>query len=274
MPNRIIKESICTSDNLDKLSPEAEVFFYRLMVTCDDYGIMFAAPSILRSKCFPWRIDKIKDKDIEKWRTELIEAELIFLYEYDGKTYLKFSKWEQHQQVRANKSKYPTPDMEGVNLISNDINGNQKISNVPVFDISNRNSNRDKIIGEYTTNSELKQTIFDFIEMRNKIKKPMTDKAISLLLKKLSELATTDEEKILILEQSIANSWQGVFPLKQGQAQKNGFDNFEGRKYDGKALEAAWVEKSRKPTFNNFENRTYDTSSLKDKLLKKGRGEL
>jgi len=55
---------------------------------------------------------------------------------------------------------------------------------------------------------------------------------------------------------------------------KSGFDNFEGRKYDGKALEAAWVEKSRKPTFNNFENRTYDTASLKEKLLKKGRGEL
>ena len=61
---------------------------------------------------------------------------------------------------------------------------------------------------------------------------------------------------------------------KQGQARKNGFDNFEGRKYDGKALEAAWVEKSRKSTFNNFENRTYDTASLKEKLLKKGRGEL
>lgn len=221
MPNRIIKESICTSDNLDKLSPEAEVFFYRLMVTCDDYGIMFAAPSILRSKCFPWRIDKIKDKDIEKWRTELIEAELIFLYEYDGKTYLKFSKWEQHQQVRANKSKYPTPDLEGVQLIAIDSKCNQPQANVPVIVIENRNSNRDKIIGEYTTNPELKQTILDFIEMRNKIKKPMTDKAISLLLKKLSELATTDEEKILILEQSIANSWQGVFELKGGNSNRS-----------------------------------------------------
>jgi hypothetical protein len=54
--------------------------------------------------------------------------------------------------------------------------------------------------------------------------------------------------KIAILEQSIFNNWKGVFPLKQGQAQKNGFDNFE--------------------------KRTYDTASLKEKLLKKGRGEL
>jgi hypothetical protein len=231
LPNRIIKESICTSDNLDKLTPEAEVFFYRLMVTCDDYGIMFAAPSILRSKCYPWKIDKIKDKDIEKWRTELVESELIFLYTYDGKMYLKFTKWEEHQQVRATKSKYPTPDMEGVNLISNDINSNQSQANVPVIVIENRNRNRDKIIGEYTANENLKQTILDFMEMRNKIKKPMTDKAIGIMLKKLSELASTDEKKISVLEQSIANSWQGVFPLKEaGQTQqKNGFDNFQKR---------------------------------------------
>jgi hypothetical protein len=214
LPNRIIKESICTSDNLDKLTAEAEVFFYRLMVTCDDYGIMFAAPSILRSKCYPWKIDKIKDKDIEKWRSELVEAKLIFLYEYNDKLYLKFIKWEEHQQVRANKSKYPTPDLQGVRLISNDFNGNQPQANVPVIEISNRNSNRDKIIGEYTTNSNLKQTILDFMEMRNKIKKPMTDKAVTLLLKKLNEMSKNDESKIAILEASITNSWQGIFELK------------------------------------------------------------
>jgi hypothetical protein len=236
LPNRIIKESICTSDNLDKLTAEAEVFFYRLMVVCDDYGIMFAAPSILRSKCYPWKIDKIKDKDVEKWRTELVEAELIFLYTYDGKMYLKFTKWEEHQQVRATKSKYPTPDLEGVQLISIDIKSIQPKSNVPVIVIGNSNSNRDKIIGEYTTNSDLKQTILDFMEMRNKIKKPMTDKAITLLLKKLSELASTDETKIAILEQSIANSWQGIFELKGGTAngsnkQPNG-ENKQTFKFD------------------------------------------
>ena len=36
MPNRIIRESICTSDSIDKLSWFEEVLFYRLIVNCDD----------------------------------------------------------------------------------------------------------------------------------------------------------------------------------------------------------------------------------------------
>lgn len=148
MPNRILKETICTSENLNTLDPEAEIFLYRLIVTCDDYGIFFANTSILRAKCFPLRIDKIKDKDVEKWIKALVEAKLIFLYEYEDREYLKLSKWENHQQVRATKSKYPTPDMEGIRLISNDIHCNQLQANVPVFvsvsDSSKRIRNRDK----------------------------------------------------------------------------------------------------------------------------------
>jgi len=148
MPNRILKETICTSENLNSLDTDAEVFLYRLIVTCDDYGIFFANTSILRAKCFPLRIDKIKDKDIEKWIKALVDANLIFLYENEGRQYLKLSKWDRHQQVRATKSKYPTPDMENSRLISIDINCNQLLANVPVFvsvsDSSNRKRNRDK----------------------------------------------------------------------------------------------------------------------------------
>lgn len=133
MPNRIIKESICTSDNLNILTPEVEVFFYRLMVNCDDYGIMDARPSILRAKCFALKLDSVTEDAIEGWLKVLAskEVRLIFLYECDGKRYLKFTNWEIHQQIRAKRSKYPTPDSESVNLISFDINGNHVIANVP-----------------------------------------------------------------------------------------------------------------------------------------------
>ena len=55
--------------------------------------------------------------------------------------------------------------------------------------------------------------------MRKTIKKPLTDKAKELILSKLSKMADGDEEKIAILNQSIENSWQGVFPLKNQQRQ-------------------------------------------------------
>jgi hypothetical protein len=50
--------------------------------------------------------------------------------------------------------------------------------------------------------------------MRKKIKKPMTERAEELLIKKLNDLSGNEKEQIAILNQSIMNSWLGVFPLR------------------------------------------------------------
>lgn len=65
------------------------------------------------------------------------------------------------------------------------------------------------------TTSLLEQSFNDFKAMRNKIKKPMTDRAEAAIRKKLAQLASTDEEKIAIIEQSIVSCWLDVFPLRQ-----------------------------------------------------------
>ena len=53
-----------------------------------------------------------------------------------------------------------------------------------------------------------------FEEMRRKIKRPLTDRARQLTLGKLSELRAQGHASKAVLEQSILNSWQGVFPLR------------------------------------------------------------
>ncbi|MEK0313711.1 hypothetical protein [Cohnella sp. 56] len=80
------------------------------------------------------------------------------------------------------------------------------------------------LFAAYTSNPDLISCLDSFSELRKKIKKPLTDRAITLLLGKLDELATGDVDKIAILEQSILNSWQGIFPLKgeTGNAQPRG----------------------------------------------------
>ena len=125
MPNRILKESICTSDNMNELSPEEESFFYRLLVNCDDYGRFDARPTILRAKCFPLKIDKIKDTQIEKWLGSLVANRLIDIYTVSGISYLQVSTWERHQQIRAKRSKYPSIDNRDT---SSDNIGNQMIA--------------------------------------------------------------------------------------------------------------------------------------------------
>ncbi len=128
MPNRIIKESITTSCEVDNLTADEERFFYRLIVICDDFGRMDARPAILRAKCFPLKIDQISDDDIKRWLSGLEGQGLVFMYEVDGKAYLQMATWERHQQKRAKHSKYPAPD-SGMN--TSDIKCNQVQSNVP-----------------------------------------------------------------------------------------------------------------------------------------------
>lgn len=68
---------------------------------------------------------------------------------------------------------------------------------------------------DYTDNAELLEALDGFVEMRKKIKAPLTEHAFSLLLKKLDGMGNTDEEKAAIVNQSVMNSWKGLFPLKQ-----------------------------------------------------------
>ena len=76
----------------------------------------------------------------------------------------------------------------------------------------------------------------DYVAMRKQIKKPMSDRAIELAKEKLDKLSGGDVAKaVAILNQSIMNSWQGLFEVKTGSATK--FGNFEQRKYDYSKLE-------------------------------------
>ena len=84
-----------------------------------------------------------------------------------------------------------------------------------------KESSLDLIINNYTSNSELVETLQDFLKMRKSQKKPMTDRALKTLLKKLDTLATTDEEKIERLEESICNCWLTVYPAKQYNTPSN-----------------------------------------------------
>lgn len=107
MPNRIIKESICTSEEIDGLTAFQETFFYRLIVNCDDFGRLDAREKILKSKLFP--LKDVREDNIKAALLALSSAELVILYEVDGKPFLQMRTWDKHQQVRAKKSKYPAP---------------------------------------------------------------------------------------------------------------------------------------------------------------------
>jgi len=147
MPNRIIKESICTSEELANISPEAEVLFYRLIVKADDFGLFHGNPKIIIGSCFPLSFPK--ESKVQSWLDELCRAGLVATYTADdGKKYLKLLSWDKHQQRRASKSKFPLPvsfdsTCKQKKSDARDNTCNQMLANVPVNENENVNEERE-----------------------------------------------------------------------------------------------------------------------------------
>lgn len=118
MPNRLIKESICTSDTIDALGWFDEVFFYRLTVNVDDYGRFDARPAILRSRLFPLKVG-VTDEAVRGALGRLEEAGLVTVYTVGGKPYLFLQTWDKHQRIRNALSKFPAPDDNPLTIDSN-----------------------------------------------------------------------------------------------------------------------------------------------------------
>ena len=114
---------------------------------------------------------------------------------------------------------------------------------------TNKNNKNIKNIKEckeiiYSDVPELNETIIAFIDYRKSIKKPMSDRAITLLLGKLNKMSNSVQVQIEILNQSILNGWQGIFPLKSDSGSGKRKASFQGRNYDFDELEKKLIGKS------------------------------
>lgn len=128
MPNRILKESICTSDSIDRLNWFEEVVFYRLIVNCDDYGRFDGRVSLIKNRLFPLK-ENVTLKAIENAINKLATVGLVTLYKYEGRQYLQLPTWNEHQSIRAKRSKFPPfdGDVKSSEIICMQMNANAPV---------------------------------------------------------------------------------------------------------------------------------------------------
>lgn len=89
------------------------------------------------------------------------------------------------------------------------------IQSVSILDTQDRiGKDSVSIVKRYSANDALNDAITSFIDFRKKLKAPMTDRAINLLIGKLNCITADENEQIKILDQSILNGWKSVYPLK------------------------------------------------------------
>jgi len=98
---------------------------------------------------------------------------------------------------------------------------NESVAEVKPFNTNNNinnnsNNNKENPYPEWLPESLMN----DFIDHRKKLKSPMTDRAITLLINKLDEFRTQGQDIEAIINQSIISGWKSVFEVKDGG--KNG----------------------------------------------------
>ena len=96
------------------------------------------------------------------------------------------------------------------NINSNTINNTQGEAGSPHA----KNQKKKSEPVTYSDDPELNDAIVEFIKFRKGIKKPMSDRAITLMINKLESLSHDKHEQVQILNQSIMQGWTGLYELK------------------------------------------------------------
>ena len=94
--------------------------------------------------------------------------------------------------------------------------GNQRATILDIESIENI-ENKENTKESLDCSPEMAEALEAFEKMRKRIRKPLTEEAKPMILKKLSKMAMDEETQIAILNQSTMNSWQGLFPLQDTQ---------------------------------------------------------
>jgi len=104
-------------------------------------------------------------------------------------------------------------------------NGTQVEPEVRLGKVSKGKDSIGKTIGQQVAewcgdNEELKSAFDAFIDMRKKIKKPLTERALKQIIKKLETYAENGDDPVEVLDQSTEHCWQTVYELKKEEPKK------------------------------------------------------
>lgn len=163
--------------------------------------------------------------------SKLIKCGYLYIQNFDGRK----------RELKSRVSNFERQDIKKCNADIHNLKESNTDSNTDNNTVSNKKERKsksksyDEQIAEYTENEELQNALKAFVQMRSFIKKPMTEYALKLMLKKLDELGNNDTTKIAILNQSITHNWQGIFPLKNEYTKQ---DKHPEKKYDQNGYES------------------------------------
>ena len=219
-------KTIIDSDAFLDMPQSTQLLYFHLSMRADDDGFINNPKKIQR-------MIGCSEDDLKI----LITKKFIITFE-SGVIVIKH--WKIHNYIRNDRYKETTYKEEKSTLILDENNAyTSGIPDVYQMDtqvrlgkdsIGNKKEKKsteiDDLINSNFKDEELRNTVYEFIKMRKVIKKPLTTRGLELMIKKLCGMTTNIDEQIEILNNSIMNNWQGIFPLKQNTKVKNAMEEF------------------------------------------------
>ena len=234
MPVRYLRPGVRDSELIDGLDPLTEVFFYRLLVTVDDYGRFDARPAMLKAQCFPIK-DSITAADCEQMLIELVRSGLVFAYDTGACKVIQVQKWDNKPRASASKYKDFTDDC--IQLYTDVCDCVQPFTDVAltVTVTETETDNRKPITDARAPRKraaafdarDLSASGIDlpacvpadlwkrWAEYRKRKQKPISLDAAKEQIAKLESWHTEGLDLSAIVSNSIANDWTGLFPKQE-----------------------------------------------------------
>lgn len=261
---RMFAKNIIDSDMFLEMPSTTQLLYFHLAMRADDDGFINNPKRIMRDvRCS----DNDMQMLIAKQYIIAFDSGIIVIRHWRIHNYLRKDRYRGTQcidemaQLSLDKNEaYQRIDGVGIpsgnQLATNGIpDGNQLATNdIPMVDPGKVRIGKDRLgkvrikekpsalIDSYTDNQDLRDALNDFVAMRKKIKAPMTDRAVTLMLSKLDALSSDDRGKMAIVNQSIMNSWKGIFPLNDERRYKQPPQTTGSRAMDEAAAAIAMLE--------------------------------
>lgn len=252
---RTVKPELFRHETLYELEKETglplRLAFIGLFTSADREGAFKWRPRELKLDVMPY--DNV---DFSRVLDALITRGFVLKYLYEGTWYGLIPGFARHQVInnRESASVFPSIDMaeqvidEHSFVLQGVVSAIPRVEHASVTPLvqgqgegkgreGKRKGREDIPTRQPLFGFELPEWINQdswngFIDMRKKIKAPMTEKAMSLAISNLDKLRSAGNEPNAVLDQSTMNSWKGLFELKAGTSMKpNNHHGFDDRDY-------------------------------------------
>jgi hypothetical protein len=210
---RTIKPDFWTDETLGECSPTARLLFVGTWNLADDHGNLERSSRQLKAQLFPY-----DNFDCEPYVVELLHVGCLLEYEVDGKKYLHIKGFDRHQKVEKKSSpRHP--------LYEDSLRTHRVVTEPSPSSSGSSSSLRNGMEGKGREGIKEARGRFDatavtgldlpswdrWLEYRSQRKpaiKPASMQAAA------AELAAFGLQQSAVVQHSIANGYQGLFPPK------------------------------------------------------------